>query len=140
MPGGLVVIQMLSFVQLFVTPWIAASQASLSSTVSRSLFKFMSIELVMLSNHLILCCPLLIFWSVDCVGKSLRGLPMPAGLDCAGLNFAAAFLGFRVCGTGSHSPGPMIRVPRRFSNISDLIALDCKLVHFSVEINSSIKK
>ena len=45
--------------QLFDIPWTAAHQASLSITNSRSLLKFMSIKLVMLSNHLILCCPLL---------------------------------------------------------------------------------
>ena len=49
----------LSFVRLFATPWTAAHQASLSFTVSRSLLKFMSIELVMPPNHLILCHPLL---------------------------------------------------------------------------------
>ena len=42
------------------TPWTAARQASLSITNSRSLLKLMSIELVMPSNHLILCCPLLL--------------------------------------------------------------------------------
>ena len=42
-----------------VTPWTAAHQASLSFTISRSLLKLMSMELVMPSNHLILCCPLL---------------------------------------------------------------------------------
>ena len=47
-------------VRLFVTPWTAASQASLSITNSWSLLKFMSIESVMLSNHFILCCPLLL--------------------------------------------------------------------------------
>ena len=47
-------------VQLFVTPWIAARQASLSITNSRSLLKLMSIELVMPSSHLILCRPLLL--------------------------------------------------------------------------------
>ena len=50
---------MLSRVRLFATPWIAACQASLSITNSRSLLKLMSIESVMLSNHLILCRPLL---------------------------------------------------------------------------------
>ena len=55
---------MLSCVQLFVTPWTAALQASLSFTISQSLLKFMSIELVMLSNHLILCCPLLFLPSI----------------------------------------------------------------------------
>ena len=46
-------------IRLFVTPWTAARQASLSFTISRSLLKFMSIELAMPSNHLILCCPVL---------------------------------------------------------------------------------
>ena len=45
------------------TPWTAARQASLSITNSQSLLKLMSIELVMLSNHLILCCPLLLLQS-----------------------------------------------------------------------------
>ena len=53
-------VQLLSPVWLFVTPWTAAHQASLSITNSWSLLKFMSIELVMPSNHLILCCPLLL--------------------------------------------------------------------------------
>ena len=47
-------------VQLFATPWTAACQASLSITNSRSLLKLTSIESVMASNHLILCCPLLL--------------------------------------------------------------------------------
>ena len=53
-------VQLLSHVQLFVTPWTAAHQAALSITNSRSLLKLMSIELVMPSNHLILCHPLLL--------------------------------------------------------------------------------
>ena len=55
-----VVVQSLSHVQLFATPWTAAHQASLSFTISQSLFKLMSIRLVMPSNHLILCHPLLL--------------------------------------------------------------------------------
>ena len=51
-----VVVQLLSSVRLFATTWTAARQASMSLTISRSLLKFMSIEAVMLSNHLILCC------------------------------------------------------------------------------------
>ena len=50
-------VQSLSRVWLFVTPW--TQQVSLSFTISQSLLKLMSIELVMPSNHLILCCPLL---------------------------------------------------------------------------------
>ena len=50
-------------VWLFVTPWTAACQAPLSS-VSQSLLKFMSIELVILANHLVLCCPPLLLPSI----------------------------------------------------------------------------
>ena len=53
-------VQSLSCVQLFATPWIAACQASLSITNSRSLLKLMSIKLVMPSSHLILCHPFLL--------------------------------------------------------------------------------
>ena len=53
-------VQLLSRIQLFVTPWTAAHQASLSITDSWSLLKLMSIESVMPSNHLILCCSLLL--------------------------------------------------------------------------------
>ena len=57
-------VQSLSRVRLFVTPWTAACQASLSITNSQSLLKLMSIELVMPSNHLIPCCPLLLLPSI----------------------------------------------------------------------------
>ena len=57
-------VQSLSCVQFFATPWTAARQASLSITNSWSLLKFMSIEFVMLSNHLILCCLLLLLPSI----------------------------------------------------------------------------
>ena len=57
-------VQLLSRVQLFVTPWTAAHKASLSITNSRSLPKLMSIEMVMPSNHLILCRPLLLLPSI----------------------------------------------------------------------------
>ena len=56
-----VVVQLLSYVWLFVTPWIAAYQVFLSFTISQSFLKFMSIdESVILSNHLILCHSLLL--------------------------------------------------------------------------------
>ena len=57
-------VQSLSCVWLFATPWTVARQASLSITNSRSPSKLMSIELVMPSNHLILCCPLLLLPSI----------------------------------------------------------------------------
>ena len=54
----------LSRVQVFMTPWTAACQATLSPTISHSSLKFLSIESVMSSNHLILCCPLLLLSSI----------------------------------------------------------------------------
>ena len=60
----IVFVQSLSHIQLFVTPWTAAHQASLSFTISWSLLKLKSIELVMPSNHLILCRPLLLLPSI----------------------------------------------------------------------------
>ena len=60
----IVVVQLLNRVWLFTTPWTIARQASLSFTISWSLFKLMSIESVMLSNHLVFCYPLLLLPSV----------------------------------------------------------------------------
>ena len=59
------VVQLLSRVWLFVTPWTAAHQASLSITISQSLPKLMSFKSVMPSNHLILCRPLLLLPSIS---------------------------------------------------------------------------
>ena len=64
-------VQSLSHVQLIATPWTAARQASLSITNSQSLLKLMSIESVMPSNHLILCCPLLL----PLIFPSIRVIP-----------------------------------------------------------------
>ena len=67
-------VQSLSCVQLLATPWTAAHQAPLSFTISWNLLKFMSIELVMLCNHLIFCCLLLhlpsVFPSIRVFSKS----------------------------------------------------------------------
>ena len=60
----LVVFQLFRHVLLFVTPWTAARQASLSIINSQSLLKLMSIESVMPSNHLILCRPLILLPSI----------------------------------------------------------------------------
>ena len=59
-----ILVQLLSHIQLFVTPWTAAHLASLSFTISQSLLKLMSIESVMPSNRFILCCPLLFLPSI----------------------------------------------------------------------------
>ena len=66
-------VQLLSHVWLFVTPWTIACQASLSITNSWNSPKLMSIELVMPSNHLILCCPLLL---LPLILPSIRVFPM----------------------------------------------------------------
>ena len=66
-------VQLLSCVWLFATPWTTARQASLSITDSWSLLKLMSITSVMPSNHLILCCPLLLLPSIF---LSIRSFPM----------------------------------------------------------------
>ena len=62
--SSLPVVQSLSPVRLFATPWAAACQASLSITISRSLLRFTPIELVTPSKHLILCRPLLLLPSI----------------------------------------------------------------------------
>ena len=59
-----IVVQLLSRAPFLATPWTVARQVSLSSTVSWSFLRFMSIESVMLSNHLILCNPLLLLTSI----------------------------------------------------------------------------
>ena len=64
MPFWFSSVQLLSHFRLFATPWTAACQVSLSITNSRSLLRLMSIELVMPSNHLILCCPLFLLLSI----------------------------------------------------------------------------
>ena len=56
----MIVVKLLSHVQFFVVSWTAPHQASMSFTISQSLLKFMSIESIMPSNHLILCRPLLL--------------------------------------------------------------------------------
>ena len=72
-----VVIQSLSRVWLFATPWTAAPQTPPSFTVSWSLFKLLSIELAVLSNHLILCCSLLLLPSIF---PSIRVFSKESGL------------------------------------------------------------
>ena len=62
--GVVAVVQPLSHVRLFVTPWTVACQASLSFTISQSLLKLMSVESMMPSYHLILCCPCFLLPSI----------------------------------------------------------------------------
>ena len=67
-----VAVQSLSYVQFFATPWTVGCQASLSFTTSQSMLKLMSIESVMPSNRLILCCPLLLLPSMFPVSRSFQ--------------------------------------------------------------------
>ena len=78
------VIQLLSHVQLFATPWPTAHQASLSLTISQSLPKLISIESMMPSNHLILCCPLLLLPSII---SSVRVFPNELALGIRWPNY-----------------------------------------------------
>ena len=64
LPHNPTIVQLLSCVWLFITPWTVACQASLSFTISESLLKLMSIELMMSSSYLILCHPLLLLPSI----------------------------------------------------------------------------
>ena len=85
--------QSLSRVRLFATPWTEALQASLSITNSQSLLKLMSIGPVMPSNHLILCCPLLLPPSIS---PSIRVFSnesvLPSGRRSIGVSASASVL------------------------------------------------
>ena len=78
------VVQSLSCVQLFATPWTAACHASLSFTISQSLLKLLSIESVMPSNHLIFCRPLLLLPSIF---PSIRVFSNDSALHITGLKY-----------------------------------------------------
>ena len=88
-----------SHVQLSVTPWTAALQAFLSFTVSQSLLKLMSIELVMLSTHLILCLPLLPLPSNLCQHQSFpMSLLFASGGQSIGASASASVLPMNIQG------------------------------------------
>ena len=82
-----VVVQSLSCIRLFVTPWTAARQASLSFSISQSLLKLMSIESVMPSSHLILCHPPLLLPSIF---PSIRVFPNESALGIRGQDIGAS--------------------------------------------------
>ena len=113
----------LSHVQLFVTPWTAACQASISFTISWSLVKFMSIESVMPSNHLILFQPLLLLPSIFPSIKVFTNDSVSVGQKCWSFNFSispsneySGLISFRidwfdllaVQGTQQSSPAPQL--------------------------------
>ena len=87
------VVQSLSHVQPFSTPWTAAYQASLSFTISSSLLKFTSIESGMLSNHLIFCHPLLFCLQSSLVSGSFPvSLLFTSGVQSIGAQSASAII------------------------------------------------
>ena len=94
-------VQLLSRVQLFVTPWTAACQDSLSITKYQSLLKLMSIELVMPSNHLILCHPLLLPSSIF---PSIRVFSNESALRIRWPNYGS--FSFNISPTNEY-PGPI---------------------------------
>ena len=83
---------MLSCVWLFVTPWTAACQASPSFTISQSLPKLMSIELVIPSNHLNLCHPLLLLHSIFPSIRVFSNRLFPSGGPSVGASASASVL------------------------------------------------
>ena len=88
-----VVVQSLSRVQLFATPWTAARQASLSITISWSLLKLLSIELVMSPNHLVLCHPLLLLPSIfPSIRDSSKSWLLASGGQSIGASASASVL------------------------------------------------
>ena len=88
-------VQLLSGVQLFVTPWTAAPQSSLSITNSWNLLKLMSIELVMPSNHLVLCHLIRLLPSIF---PSIRAFSNESGGQCIGASAPASVLPMKYSG------------------------------------------
>ena len=86
-------VRSLSQFRLFVTPWIAAHQASLSITISRSSLRVSSIESVMPSSHLILCHPLLLLHRIPSASESFPMSQLFAwGVQSTGVSALASFL------------------------------------------------
>ena len=115
-----VFVQLLSHVWLFVTPWTAAHLASLFFTVSRSLLKLMSIESVMPSNHLILCCTLLMPW----VSPSIRVFSSESALQIRWLKYWS--LNFSISPSNEYSGLISFRNHQGSSWLTGLITLQSK--------------
>ena len=122
----LAIVQALSHVPLFATPWTAARQTFLSFTISLSLFKLMYIESRMLSNQLILCCPLLLLPSIfpnTGVFYNESGLPIkwPKYLSFS----------FSISPSNEYSGLISLRI-----DWTDLLAVQGSLKHFLQHLNS----
>ena len=124
----LVVVQLLSHVQLFATPWTTACQASLSFTISWSLLKLMSIESVMSSNHLILCCPLsYCLQSFPALGSFQMSQLFASGGQSIGASASASVFPIIIqcCPRDSQESSP----PPRFESINSLVLSSVQLSH-----------
>ena len=95
---GFVIVQLLSGVWLFATPWTATRQASLSFTISQSLLKLMSIESMMPSIHLILCHPLLLPLVFLSIGSFPESQLFPSGGHSIGVSASASVLPVNIQG------------------------------------------
>ena len=94
-----VVVWLISHVCLFATPWTAACQASLSITISQNLLKLMSIGLVMPSNHLILCHPILLLPSIfPSIRVFLMSWYFPSGGQSIGASASVSFFPMNIQG------------------------------------------
>ena len=97
-----VVVESLSHVQLFVTPWTAAHWTSLSLTISGNLLKLMSIESVMPSNHFIVCRPLLLLQSFPGSGSFPMSQLFTSGGQSIGASASASVLPMNNSNLGLH--------------------------------------
>ena len=91
-----VVVESLSHARLFVTPWNETCQASLSFTISQSLLKLMSVELVMPSNHLIFCCPFSCPQSFPAPGSFPMSWLFASGGQSVGASASASVLPMKI--------------------------------------------
>ena len=114
----LIVIQSLSHVQLFVTPWTAALQTSLSFNISLSLLKLMSIESVMPSSHLILYHPLVFLPSIP---LSIRVYPMnqlfASGGQSSGASASTSVLPINIQGWFPLGLIDLLAIPRTLKSL-----------------------
>ena len=117
-----IVVQSLSRVQLFATPWTAARQASLSFTVSRSLLKLISTDSMMLSNHLILCHPLLL----SSIFPSIRVLSSELALHIRWPKYWS--LSFSICPSNEYS----INIPLGLTGLISLLSKELLRVFSSI--------
>ena len=126
-------VQMLSCVQLSVTPWAAAHQTCLSITNSQSLFKLTSIQSVMPSNHLILYCPLLLLPSIF---PSIMVFSNESVLYQVEMATHSSVLAWRIPGTGEPGGMPSMGSHRVGHDWSDLAAAATRDLEFQLQHQS----